>query len=475
VKLTRLGHGIGLRVGRKRELDPIVLGNPIELHPADEPIELTPISDPCAARTGTPIDRQAAVDNDSVQDEVRFEIDTESSSAVDVSQQPVASDTSLSEHIVLGSSRGPLGQIVELIAYLGSRVFGALTLIVALAFLAAYPVLQIFALGYLLEAAGRIGRSGRLRDAFPLVPQASKVGGALFGAWLLTLPWRYLRDVVVDSALIDPLSSQTRFLELGLSVLVFLTPLHILLAILRGGKLRYFFAPLNVVWFLRRIAQGGYFSQAWHHASKLFCEVHVLHYFYLGMRGGLGALAWLAIPSTLYAVGKSGAAGLLGILGGILLTVVVLYVPFLQVHFAAENRFRAVFEVGAVRERFRRAPIAFFIAFLFTLVLVIPLYLLKIEVVPRDALWLPSLAFIITIFPLKIMTGWAYGRAGRKQKHAHWMICVPCRLLMVPVALLYAIVVFFTQYTGWEGTLALYEHHAFLLPVPFSATLFSGQ
>jgi hypothetical protein len=46
---------------------------------------------------------------------------------------------------------------------------------------------------------------------------------------------------------------------------------------------------------------------------------------------------------------------------------------------------------------------------------------------------------------------------------------------MFPVALLYAIVVFFTQYTGWEGVRALYEHHAFLLPVPFSSPIFSGQ
>ncbi len=144
-----------------------------------------------------------------------------------------------------------------------------------------------------------------------------------------------------------------------------------------------------------------------------------------------------------------------------------LSLPFLQVHFAAENRFRALFEVGKVRERFRRAPIAFLIAFVFTLLLALPLYLLKIEIVPRDALWLPALFFIVTIFPLKVMTGWAYGRAGRKEKRAHWIFRVGCRLLMLPVALFYALIVFFTQYTGWHGVRALYEHHAFLLPVPF--------
>jgi hypothetical protein len=393
----------------------------------------------------------------------------------DVSVIELEAPVAAPDQVVLGPSRGPLGQIAELVSYLGSRLFGSLTLIGGLSVLAAYPVLNIFSLGYLLESAGRIGRSGRLRDAFPLVPQASRIGGALLGAWLFTLPLRFFRDVLADSALIDPASSQTRFLAGLLATLTVLIPVHILFALLRGGRLRYFLWPFNVVWFVRRVLRGGYFREAWSHVARLWSEVQLLHYFYLGLRGGLGALIWLVIPSTLYAVGK-GEAGLLGLLGGILLTIVVMYVPFLQVHFAAERRFRAMFEVGEIRERFRRAPIAFFIAFLFTLVLVLPLYLLKVEVVPRDALWLPSLVFITTIFPLKVLTGWAYGRAGRRQKRAHWLLRVPCRMLMLPVAMFYAIVVFFTQYTGWEGVRALYEHHAFLLPVPFSSnTFWSGQ
>ena len=87
--------------------------------------------------------------------------------------------------------------------------------------------------------------------------------------------------------------------------------------------------------------------------------------------------------------------------------------------------------------------------------------------VPRDALWLPALVFIVTIFPLKVMTGWAYGRAGRRSRQAWWITRFGCRLLMVPVALFYALFVFFTPYTGWHGVQALFEHHAFLLPVPF--------
>jgi hypothetical protein len=37
----------------------------------------------------------------------------------------------------------------------------------------------------------------------------------------------------------------------------------------------------------------------------------------------------------------------------------------------------------------------------------------------------------------------------------------------VPVAGFYVLIVFFTQYTSWNGVGSLHEHHAFLVPVPF--------
>ncbi len=41
------------------------------------------------------------------------------------------------------------------------------------------------------------------------------------------------------------------------------------------------------------------------------------------------------------------------------------------------------------------------------------------------------------------------------------------RIALVPVGILYALIVFFTQFTAWRGIWSLYEQHAFLLPVPF--------
>ena len=43
----------------------------------------------------------------------------------------------------------------------------------------------------------------------------------------------------------------------------------------------------------------------------------------------------------------------------------------------------------------------------------IPLYLLKIEMIPREAAWLPSVVFVIFLAPARLLTGWAYAQSGR--------------------------------------------------------------
>ena len=101
------------------------------------------------------------------------------------------------------------------------------------------------------------------------------------------------------------------------------------------------------------------------------------------------------------------------------------------------------------------------------LLFALPLYLLKIEVVPGDAVWLPSLVFITFIFPARLLTGWAFGRSGRREQPRHWFSRWTGRLSMVPVVAFYVLVVYFSQFTAWEGIWSLYEQHAFLLPVPF--------
>lgn len=92
-------------------------------------------------------------------------------------------------------------------------LFGLASLIVGLALLAAAPILQFFALGYLLEASGRIAQSGRLRDGFPNVRLAGRIGALFLGVALVSLPIWYTNDALADSRLIDPASSPTRLLR----------------------------------------------------------------------------------------------------------------------------------------------------------------------------------------------------------------------------------------------------------------------
>ena len=126
-----------------------------------------------------------------------------------------------------------------------------------------------------------------------------------------------------------------------------------------------------------------------------------------------------------------------------------------------------MFELRAVRAMFCRAPVAFWFALFVTLLSAIPLYLLKIELTPREVTWLPSLMFVAFIFPARLLTGWAVGRANRRSTPRHFIFRWLSRLAALPVVGAYALIVYFTQYLSWYGPASLLEQHAFLVPVPF--------
>lgn len=350
-------------------------------------------------------------------------------------------------------------------AWLLKSLLSVSTLILTLAVIAATPVLQFLALGYMLEAAARLARTGRWSHCLPGLHRVGRFGAILLGIWLCTLPGQLLAGALADSRLIDPTSRATERLEILTPIVGVMCLLHAILAAFRG-RLLYFARPLNnLIWLRREWRAGNLLKRRWKQFSGWLRSLRLWYYFSLGFRGFCGAAFWLFIPATLLAVGRD--KPLFGFLGGLLMAVVVCWLPFLQLNFAVENRFSAMFEIRHIRQLFRKSPIAFLVVFLLTLVLAVPLYLLKIEEVPRDAIWLLALLFIVTILPLKIAVGWAYGRSIRQESTSWRIVAWPCRLLMAPVAILYTYIIFLTQYTGWHGALSLYEHHAFLLPVPF--------
>jgi hypothetical protein len=381
---------------------------------------------------------------------------------------------------------------------------GVPCLLFGLAFLAAIPVLQFLSLGYLLEVSGRIARTARWRDNVPRgrgllgfglylgqlavrfagcligARKAARVGFVVAGVWLLLLPLRLVSGAALSAQIIDPGGPVARTWKIGLTVLTVATAGFIVLGLyamlLVGRALSSWWHGEPFVLF-GRLRHGGFYTEARDGVWDFVASLHLPYYFWLGLRGFAGTLLWLVLPISLIALGRvigqhgSQAAGpgfLVGLAGAVQLMFVLVQLPFLQARFAAENRFRALFEWHVVLRQFRRAPWAFGLAVVVTLLFALPLYLLKIEVVPREAAWLPGLVFIVFILPARMVSGWAYARSLRRgDRPRPWFVVATAPLWSLPVAAVYVLAVFLTQYTSWNGIWSLYEQHAFLLPVPF--------
>jgi hypothetical protein len=396
-------------------------------------------------------------------------------------------------------------------------LFGLASLVGVLAVLAAVPILNFVSLGYLLEASGRVAGSGRLRDGFIDIGKFARIGSLVFGTWLWLWIPRFIRSLATDAWLIDPTGQAARLWHIGLMVGTTVVIAHIVLAWYSGGRLRHFFWPLLApfqlagrlvlgrllrpilrpaiaavwpaladdlyalrplsAWFppailAEGIRRGNMYAQARDAVWDFVVSLQLPHYFWLGVRGFVGALVWLIVPCLMLMAGTSGAGGgsiLVGYLGALLLALVLLHLPFLQTRLARENRLAAVFQWREVRRQFARAPIAYWLALTITLLFALPLYLLKIEPPPRELWWSLAIFFILFIYPARLLTGWAVARAMKRNQPRHFVFRWLARLAIVPVVLLYILVTFFTQYTSFLGPASLLEQHAFLVPVPFLA------
>lgn len=349
------------------------------------------------------------------------------------------------------------------------NVIGFLTLVGLLAIVSAIPVLNLMSLGYLLEASARVARSGKFRDGFIGLPLLASLGKVAFGVWIWTLPIRLIYSYWIDSELIEPGNETALQLKALLIVVIVIISLHLLWAILRGGQLRHFFwpAPLR---FLRWLASNEKWKPVANRTQGSLKKLRPLHYVKLGAAGFSGAAVWLALPVAILmsasGSGQNGIALLGSFVGGILLAIAVLYVPFLQTQYALSNRFRDFFSLREVRNLFRRAPLAFWLALLVTLLFAVPLYLLKVELTPKEVAWLPNLVFVLFIYPARLMVGWAISRANRRDLPRIWVSRWISRLAAIPVVAAYVLIVWLTQYLSWHGTYSLMEQHAFLVPAP---------
>ncbi|MCH8829586.1 MAG: DUF4013 domain-containing protein [Planctomycetes bacterium] len=213
---------------------------------------------------------------------------------------------------------------------------------------------------------------------------------------------------------------------------------------------------------------GNYWIRADAKLRKFVKGFRLKHHFLLGCKGLLGSAAILLLPTILFAAATStqGFPVIVTVIGGVLLSIVFLYVPFLQARVAAENRLSAMFELRTIREMFTRAPIVWFIALLLVYALALPLYLFTALLPPQDVLWLVTPVFLISIYPARVITGWAYHRAERKMREkkdrCHWAFRWSSRTLMFAATATYTFFFFFARDIGKHGRLVLFEHHAFL-------------
>lgn len=382
--------------------------------------------------------------------------------------------------------------------------FGLVSAIVGLAALAGVPGACLATFGYLLEVSGRIGRTGKLSAGWIGIRPFARLGSLILGAWLLLMPLRLLLNYWDTAVLIGNERAAGRLWIAYVACAVLLC-LHVSTACLLGGKLRHFLWPfpgpfavlreicvnLGLVLTLRpryafRRARVLFRRTAWgtllhglrRRPVKTIAARYVAardavwdfvmalrlpYYFSLGARGLLGTWIWLWVPTALFAAGTRQPAA--GFLGGFLLGLTVLYLPLLQAHFAAENRFGALFERGRIRNLFARAPWAWAFSLTLTQAAAIPLYLLYIEYPPEQIRWLPALVFTVFALPARMVAGWAYACALHRPDRAAWYYVWTGRLWTVVTAGLYVFILFFVQYVSQDGRLNLFDQHAFSVPL----------
>lgn len=389
------------------------------------------------------------------------------------SELPTGGTESAEPNARAGKKRGIFYRFAQQIYRLLSAGFCLLSLVVLLAWLTAIPVLQLIAFGYLLHVSGRLKNGKKVRESIPQLSQAGSIGLAGMAIFLASLPTQLLTHWESVAQVIDPNSSQAKLLRIAAIASSIFATLYLIWAWIRGATLKSYLWPQP-----RRIYREAFRWQTWNNApDRLWDFTNALElpkYFWLGARGVVGTLIWLS-PTVIiifaFREGETGLAGLVGVSAILCLAFSLLYLPMLQVHFASEGRFTAIFDRKKIRQLFRAAPWACLSAMVFSLFITpIPLYLLKIEATPREVVWLPCLVFIAFIFPARIGMGLAMRRAERKTPSLSRLAKLSrliARLGTCVVVAIYIAFVYVSQYTSWDGLLTWIQQHAILIPVPF--------
>jgi hypothetical protein len=353
--------------------------------------------------------------------------------------------------------------------WLAGRSWDLSSLCLLIAIVAAVPVIQFASLGYLLYAAGNLANGKPWRTALPGLRTAGKLGTFALFAAVTWLPVFVMTDLAYSAQLLQPSSAAARGWRAAAFVFAFAWVVYVGWAAVRGGRWWNFLwpAPLR---FVQSIWQPRTWSRASDELYDLVTGLQFPRLWWLGVRASVGALLWTCIPVSLMIIGERAQdfklAGLVGLVGAVGMTIVMLYLPMLQVHMAARDRFAEIFNVQAVRRGFAKAP-WFYAASIFVLcALAIPLYLLRIEATPSQLVWAPSLVFVLFMLPAKLLMGTAYGYSQRRSQSRHWSLRWTAWGFEVAGVLVYVGALYLAQFVAWQGAFVMYFQHAVLVPAP---------
>jgi len=357
----------------------------------------------------------------------------------------------------------------------------AISMVLVLSFVATVPVFQFASLGYILESSGRVARGEPWGRCFPGVERFSQIVRCCVWVFLTWLPVWFLTDLGYSSELIQPGSIQAARLRTFARVVSILWVLWVAWAVARGGRWHHFLWP-QPIRFARAIFSLRFWGDLEERWWDFLVSLELWRLWKLGFKASLGALIWLAVPALGILVALNGASqvkpqqqgglALLGLVGALGMACVLQYLPGLQIYLAkqessSQQRLGRMWERGQVREAFRRAPFSFAIAQGLFYAMSLPLYLLRIEKIPEQLWFGLAILFVLAIFPAKLLLGWAWRNAGRREKRAHWALRWIAWVPMLAAIGVYIGFLYLGKFTLWEGGASLFLQHAFLPPVPF--------
>lgn len=365
---------------------------------------------------------------------------------------------------------GLFSRIVRGIRTLLACGWNALALVILLSVTATIPILQLASLGYMLEASGRVARGMPIRRCFPGARIAGSILSCSLWIGLTWLPVWLVADLAYSAELIEPGSNRAGRLRLAARAVALAWVFWSAWALFRGGRWWHFLWPAPVL-FVKTIFRPETWRAAedrwWHWIGSL----RILKLLKLGFYGTVAAVVWLIVPASFMIVAlnspQNESLGLVGLLGAIGMWWVLMYLPFLPIQMAREERMSAAFDRRGVRASFRRAPLAFLVAVAGLVVLAIPLYLLRIEPIPPELWWILSLFFVTLIFPAKLLAGWALRCSQRRTYDRHWTLRWLAWLPLAMVLSFYVGFLYLAKFALWEGGASMLLQHAFLPPVPF--------